>query len=404
MFQKATEGGTNTGRRTDLARAAFRFVLVFGIVNLFADFTYEGGRSVSGAFLGSLGARATAVGFIAGFGELIGYGLRWLTGMFADKSGRYWTIVFVGYAINLLAVPALALAGNWPAAAGLVILERTGRAIRKPAVGALLADASRSLGAGWVFGLNEALDQTGATIGPLVVAAVLYLRGGYHRAFATLLVPALLCLLTIAVARSLAPSDVSRRTASKGGRTSLPPPFWSLAVGGALVAAGFADFALIAFHLQRTAIVEAGTIPVYYAVANATGAIGALLLGRLVDRWGLPVLLAGFAVPAFFAPLILLGAPRLVLCGVVLWGLGMAAQETLFKSQLANLLPEDGRATGFGGFDAIFGVAWFAGSTLMGWLYERSVPATAGFSVAAQLLALPFLYRSWRASHSAGGS
>ena len=119
-------------------RTAFRFVLIIGIVNLFADLTYEGARGIVGPFLGSLGASAAIVGFVAGFGELMGYGLRSISGYFADKTHRYWLFAFTGYAINLLAVPALALAGQWPLAAGLVITERTGRGIRKPAVEAML--------------------------------------------------------------------------------------------------------------------------------------------------------------------------------------------------------------------------------------------------------------------------
>jgi hypothetical protein len=143
----------------DLATYAFRFVLIIGIANLFADMTYEDARSVTGPFLGSLGASATIVGFVAGFGELIGYSLRSVSGYLADKSAKYWIVTFVGYLINMLAVPALALAGNWPLAAALIVAERAGRAIRRPAVEAMLSYAGKSIGRGWVFGLNEALDQ-----------------------------------------------------------------------------------------------------------------------------------------------------------------------------------------------------------------------------------------------------
>ena len=99
----------------EAARLAFRFVLVVGVANFFADFTYEGARSVIGPFLGSLGASAAVIGFVAGFGEMVGYGLRSVSGYFADKTHRYWLTAFAGYAINMLAVPALALAGSWPA-------------------------------------------------------------------------------------------------------------------------------------------------------------------------------------------------------------------------------------------------------------------------------------------------
>ena len=165
-------------QRTTLAKLAFRFVLTIGIVNLFADLTYEGARSITGPFLGSLGASATVIGIVVGFGELLGYSLRSVSGFLADKTHRYWVVAFVGYVINMLAVPALTLAGNWPLAATLIIAERTGRAIRRPSVEAMISYAGKEIGRGWVFGLNEALDQGGATVGPLIVALVLYLKGG----------------------------------------------------------------------------------------------------------------------------------------------------------------------------------------------------------------------------------
>src|SRR5437660_1744708 len=190
-----------TKNKRNIAKTAFGFVMVIGIVNLFADMAYEGGRSIAGPFMGSLGASATIVGFVAGFGELLGYSLRSVSGYFADKLHRYWIFVFLGYFINVFAVPALALAGNWQLAAVLMIAERTGRAIRKPVVDAMISYAGKSIGRGWVFGLNEGLDQAGATISPLIVAFVLYFKGGYRTGFGILLVPALLCLATLAVAR-----------------------------------------------------------------------------------------------------------------------------------------------------------------------------------------------------------
>src|SRR5438093_11445366 len=186
-------------------RSAFSFVLIIGIVNLFADLTYEGARGIIGPFLGSLGANAAIVGFVAGFGELVGYGLRSVSGYFADRTHRYWAVAFVGYAINMLAVPALALAGNWPLAAALVVAERTGRAIRRPAVEAMLSYTTGSLGKGWVYALNNALDQAGATIGPLFIAGVLLLKANYQTGYALLLIPTVLALATLAVAQRFFP-------------------------------------------------------------------------------------------------------------------------------------------------------------------------------------------------------
>src|SRR5206468_9687790 len=234
-------------------KSAFSFVLIIGIVNFFADLTYEGARGIVGPFLGSLGASAAIVGFVAGFGELLGYGLRSLSGYFADKSHRHWAFAFVGYAINMLAVPALALAGRWPVASGLVVAERVGRGIRKPTVEAMLSYAGKSIGAGWVFGLNEALDQAGATIGPLLMALILYLNGGVRTGFGVLLIPALLCLAILVAARLLhpRPHELEKGAGHALATTNLTQTYWIYLVGGGLLAAGFADFALIGFYFHK---------------------------------------------------------------------------------------------------------------------------------------------------------
>src|SRR5438876_5793010 len=177
--------------------AAFRFVFTMGIVNLFADITYEGGASINGPFLGTLGASAAAISIIAGLGEFLGYGLRSVSGYVSDKTGQYWLITFMGYTINLLAVPAMALAPNWPMAAGLVLAERIGRAFRKPTVETMLSYTTATLGKGWVYALNGALDETGATLGPLLIALVLFLKGSYRTGFAFLLLSSVLALGTL---------------------------------------------------------------------------------------------------------------------------------------------------------------------------------------------------------------
>ena len=376
-----------------LAGSAFRFVLLIGIVNLFADFTYEGGRSIMGPFLGVLGASGTIVGLVAGFGELLGYGLRSVSGYLADRTRRYWIVTFVGYAVNMLAVPALALAGSWPAAAALIVLERTGRAIRRPAVETMLSHAGREMGRGWVFGFNEALDQVGATVGPLLVALVLALRGSYRTGFAILVVPALMCLGIVAVARIRYPDPeaLERKEPRTLRVRGFSGQFWTYLVAGAFVAAGFADFALISFHFQRVGSVPGHYVPVFYAVAMATGAVAALTFGKLFDKLGFPVVYAAFFLSSFFPPLVFLGGFTLALAGMVLWGIGIGVQDSLLKAILADIVPPEKRGTAFGLFDTGFGIAWFAGSALMGFLYDRSVAAVIVFSVAIQLAALPVL-------------
>lgn len=202
------------------ASAALKFVLLVGAMSFFADFTYEGARSVIGPYLAALGAGALAVGVVTGFGELLGYGLRLVSGRLSDRTKQFWPVMIAGYVLQMTAVPLLALAGNWPMAALLIVLERVGKATRNPPRDAMLAHAAGEMGYGWAFGVHEALDQAGALCGPLAVAAILaFHHGGYRLAFAVLAIPAAVVLSFLAVARLLYPPGGAGDTASGGDDT-----------------------------------------------------------------------------------------------------------------------------------------------------------------------------------------
>jgi MFS family permease len=376
------------------SRSALQFVVIIGIANFFADFTYEGARAIVGPFLGSLGASAAIIGFIAGLGELMGYGLRSVSGYFADKSHRHWAFAFIGYTINMLAVPALAFTTRWPLASTLVVSERVGRGIRKPTVEAMLSYAGKSIGAGWVFGLNEALDQAGATIGPLVIALILYLNGGFRTGFGVLFIPALLCLAILVAARLLhpRPHELEQEAGHTLATTKLTRAYWIYLAAGSLTAAGFTDFALIGFHFHKANTVPANLIPVFYAVAMASSALASIPLGRLFDRFGPNISLFAFLISSAAAPFVFLGSFALALIGMVFWGIGMSAQGSLFQAMLTDVIPPQKRSTAFGLFDTGYGIAWFLGSAVMGLMYDRSILAVALFSVSLQLTAIPVFF------------
>jgi MFS family permease len=376
------------------SRSALQFVVIIGIANFFADFTYEGARAIVGPFLGSLGASAAIIGFIAGLGELMGYGLRSVSGYFADKSHRHWAFAFIGYTINMLSVPALAFTTRWPLASTLVVSERVGRGIRKPTVEAMLSYAGKSIGAGWVFGLNEALDQAGATIGPLVIALILYLNGGFRTGFGVLFIPALLCLAILVAARLLhpRPHELEQEAGHTLATTKLTRAYWIYLAAGSLTAAGFTDFALIGFHFHKANTVPANLIPVFYAVAMASSALASIPLGRLFDRFGPNISLFAFLISSAAAPFVFLGSFALALIGMVFWGIGMSAQGSLFQAMLTDVIPPQKRSTAFGLFDTGYGIAWFLGSAVMGLMYDRSILAVALFSVSLQLTAIPVFF------------
>jgi len=380
----------------DISRKnAFRFVVLLGVVSLLADMTYEGARSIAGPYLAALGASGTIVGIVAGFGELVGYGLRLVSGLISDRTRRYWAMTVTGYAINLLAVPLLALAGRWEVAAGLMVAERIGKAIRNPPRDAMLSHATSRLGAGWAFGLHEALDQTGAVAGPLIVAAVLHARHSFRDSFASLLIPALLALAVLLVARALypRPQDLEPSAPAMESR-GFPLGYWLYLGGVGLVAAGFVDFPLIAYHFQRIGSVPQNWIPVFYAVAMGVDAIAALVFGRLFDRKGISVLVVVSLVSSLFAPLAFLGGFWIALLGMALWGIGMGAQESVMRAAVATMVPPDRRGSAYGFFNAGYGLAWFAGSALLGVLYDVSLQALIGFSVVAQLASVPLFVQA----------
>jgi MFS family permease len=329
---------------------------------------------------------------VAGLGELIGYALRLASGYLSDRTGRYWAFTILGYSVNLLAVPLLAFARQWEMAAALVVLERVGKALRTPARDAMLSHATTRIGRGWGFGLHEALDQVGAVLGPLVVAAALYLSGDYRTGFAILLIPALTALGVLVAARLLYPRpqglEIETIALQIQGVSRL---FWLYLAGVGLIAAGFADFPLIAFHFGRAKVVPEVWIPTFYAVAMGVDALSALVFGRLYDRMGFWTLVLAALLSALFAPLVFLGDFYGALLGMVLWGVGMGAQESIMRAAVAGMAAQQRRGTAYGIFNTGYGLAWFLGSVLMGVLYGLSLPALIVFSVGVQILSLPLL-------------
>lgn len=372
-------------------RIALRFIILIGILSFFADFTYEGSRSIVGPYLATLQASGTVVGIVTGLGELLGYGLRLFSGRWADATGRYWPITIFGYVVQMASVPALALTGSWPVAAVLIIFERVGKAIRNPPRDVMLSHAGKRIGGyGRAFGLHEALDQSGAIFGPISVSAVLAFSHNYREAFAVLLVPAAVNLSLVLLARFLypKPEDMGRAQHATT-RTDLPRIFWIYLLGATLVAAGFADYPLIAYHFTRAQTVPANWIAIFYSVAMAVSGAGSLVLGRLFDRHGFSVLVVLTLTSTLFAPLVFLGDFWLALVGAALWGLGMGVHESIIPAAVSPMVSGRRRASAFGVFTAGYGIFWFIGSAAIGILYDLSVPAVIAFCMVTQLAAVP---------------
>jgi MFS family permease len=385
-------------KRSEAGKLALRFVLMIGVVSFFADFVYEGGRSIAGSFLATLGASGAVVGVVAGLGELLGYGLRFFSGRISERTRQFWPMTLLGYFVQMAAVPALALAGNWQMASVLIVLERVGKAIRNPPRDVMLSHAGKEIGIGWAFGLHEGLDQAGALLGPLMLALILARHlgksgGDYRTAFATLLIPAVITAVLIVVTKFLYPRPEDLEPHSPEVHAAgLGRSFWIYLVGAALVAAGFADYQLIAFHLQKHGVASAIWIPIFYSVAMATSGAGSLLFGKLFDRFGVGVLIPLTFISIASAPLVFLGGFNLALVGAAVWGLGMGVHESIIPAAVAAMVPVERRPSAYGLFTAAYGVFWFLGSAAIGFLYDVSVQAAVVFCVATGVASLPFFF------------
>jgi MFS family permease len=378
----------------------YRFVLAFGVVSMLGDFVYEGGRSIVGPYLATLGAGATLVGIVSGAGEAVALVLRLWTGPVSDRTGRHWALAISGYAITMVSVPLLAVAHAVVPASALVISERFGKAVRSPARDTMLAEASVEMGRGRAFAIHEAMDQSGALVGPLLVAVMVALSG-YRLGFAVLAVPGVLAMAAVLRLRSAVPrpaayehgAHAASKTMSVGGR--FPARFWLYSAFTALTMTGFATFAVLAYHLQARHVISAPWIPVAYAGAMGAAALGALGAGIVYDRIGLRGMVVLPPLAALVPFLSFSTAPVLVWIGAVVWGVAMGVHESTMRAAVADLVPKARRGAGYGTFTAVYGLAWLAGAAVIAALYSISVGAAETFVVAVQVVALAAFVPLW---------
>ncbi len=387
------------------------FIILFGIVSLFSDMTHEGASSIRGAYLSLLGASAATIGFISGLGELVGYSMRYVFGKLTDKSKQYWPMTIAGYVLDIIAVPALALVGEhgWIAACVLLVIQRMGKAIKKPAKDTIMSFAASQEGVGKSFGIQEVLDQIGAFIGPVLLYLVMLFKTEgttfeiYSTCFAVLAIPGAITLILLIVTRCKFPNPEHFEPEPKEYVPfKIKKEFILYIAGISLFAFGFIDYSIIIMHVSRTyshlasglsetsALVSTGSLPLLYAGAMLVDAVAALFFGMMYDKNGVKALVWSTVISAPFAVFVFaFDSVPMLLIGVALWGVGMGAQESILKAAVTSMVPKASRATGYGVFECSFGAFWFLGSWLMGVLYDVSIPAMIAVSVIAQLAAIP---------------
>ena len=386
--------------KKEIVRDSLIFIILIGIVSLLSDMTHEGAKSIYGQFLNIVGASPKVISFVGGLGEFLGSALIFVTSIIASKTKKYWTMTIIGYTINLFCIPMLALTteNGWIYAISLILLERVGKAIRKPAKNTLVSFCSKNLGEGKSFALLECLDQIGAFIGPLVLTLVLYLKGttnlfdSYKFCFLILIIPAILTLCILLFARVKYPTPETfedDKEEDKSNKLVISKSFKYYLVAISLVAFSFIDFPLITYHVASLNIINEKNLPMLYSLAMLVDSISALIFGFLFDKIGFKTLVLSTLLSMTF-PLFIFNFNNsaLIIIGICLWGVGMGAQESILKSSVAKLSTKETRSKCFGLFEGIFGLSWFIGSFVLGLIYEASIIAFIIIPIILQICAM----------------
>ena len=389
-----------------LKNRAFYFIILMGVVSLFGDMTYEGARGVIGPYFAVLGASALAVGLISGLSEFIGYFIRFIVGFLSDRLKLYWFFTLSGYAL-IFAIPLIGLTKTWHFAAVFIVLERLGKALRSPARDAILSKATKLVGRGTGFGIHEAMDQIGAVIGPLIFSAVFFYKGNYSTGFLFLFIPAILMLATLLYAKKsfkLAEKMESGKdegindstdinTFDNKNKNKLPKIFWIYTIFIFFSAAGFVNYQIISYHVERQHLLSYIYIPALYSMSMLLDAVSALITGRIYDKKGLKTLITipvfTILIPffAFFSNIYML------IFSIAIWGILMGIHETIMRAAIADMTPPEKRGTAYGIFNTVYGVAFFVGGIFIGYLYNISIYMIIAYVVVTCIITFLLYYK-----------
>lgn len=368
---------------------AVRAIIIFGIISLLGDMVYESARGANSQYFELIGISAAKVGLVFGIGEFLGYFLRLISGVISDKSKKPWAFMFIGYGM-LFFVPLMGFTKNWNVLFVLILMERIGKAIRNPSKDTVLSAISENqVGVGFAFGLQEALDQVGAFLGPLIFTAVFYFTGKntlaeYSLGYKFLFIPFVLLMLFL---------YYSYRVISKGnllgeeyGREfkseKLKPIFWMYMAFTFFATLGFLNFSTLGYHMKSQNILTDGNITLIYSVAMIVDAVTALIVGKLYDKLkeksgkknGGILVLGAIPVVTLLLPFFgLTMSKSLIVISMIIFGIIMGTHETIMRSAIADITPFDKRGTGYGVFNTGYGLALFLGATITGYLYDKNL-------------------------------
>jgi len=371
-----------------------------GIVSMLGDIVYESGRGIAPDYLYFLGASALLVGLTSGVGELVGYGMRLVSGPLADRSHAYWLFIFLGYGL-ILAIPMMGFTNSIWIVMSLVIAERLGKALRSPSRDAVVSVVSKGMGSGKAFGLHEFIDQIGAVVGPAFVGFIM-LRTANNFSFSLqLLFPfyfLMMAVLYLTYHRIRgAVEEVRRQTTAMEGKLSRG--FWVYSGAVLMNTIGLMPIALILYNGAK--ILESGgqlwLVPFLYVIVQLVDAPMALISGHIYDKIGIKLLALPFALSVLpFTFQFFVGLPGVILACIA-YGLVLGMQESTYRAAITDIVPLGKRGSAYGFFNVMLGAGTFVSGVVFGFMLDVSVSPLSilSFVVIAQILAIFLLLNAW---------
>ena len=370
--------------------------MFMGVVSMLGDIVYESGRGIAPDYLYFLGTSAFLVGLTSGVGELVGYGMRLVSGPIADRSHAYWVFIFLGYSL-IISIPLMGFTNSMWLVMAFVIAERLGKALRSPSRDAVVSVVSKDIGSGKAFGLHEFIDQIGAVAGPAFLGLMMiWTMNNFSLSLQSLfpfyLLMMIVLYLTYRRIRGTV-EEIRRQSSTTEGKLS--KGFWMYSGAVLMNTVGLMPIALILYNGAK--ILESGgqlwLVPFLYVVVQLVDAPMALVSGYIYDKIGIKFLAVPFSIsilPIVFSSLV--GLPGVVLA-CVSYGLVLGMQESIYRAAITDIVPLGKRGSAYGYFNVMLGVGTFVSGATFGYMLDTSISPMLmlSFVVIAQIAAIALI-------------
>jgi MFS family permease len=368
-----------------------------GVVSFFMDFSSEMVYPLVPLFLSSvLGVQKSIIGLIEGIAESTASLLKVFSGWLSDRLGHRKWLMAIGYGISTLSRPLVATAPNWGQVLASRFMDRFGKGVRNAPRDALIAESCEAPTLGRSFGFHRGMDTVGAVIGPAVAFGLLaYYNGQYRLVFWLSMIPGLLAVLTIIFfIRETRACLVDQAEKPKLGWSSFSGSYKFFILVVTLFSLGNSSDVFLILRAQDVGI-QTAVIPLVYLTFNVVYSLGALPAGMLSDRIGpKPIIFLSFILFGFiYLGFALAGRPAHIWLLFIFYGIFMAMTEGVQKAFLATLIPQEFKATGFGLYNTLVGLAVLPASLIGGFLWDHIGPQATFLygSITATLSALLFI-------------